>query len=340
MKTAWSEVLTDYKKKYPKEVGMNKARFPGLLKQLMDKCDPGQYMPGAFEKSGLYPINPKKGMDRIPSRHMEEDPETVRGMLNATFGDKLEELRGVGPMEKKKRGKKVTTAPGMDYTEQLDKEMEQDMEMEQEMEMEQDSEEELILPRAQKKRKKVTEDSEEETDAESWKPSDSDSDLDLDDVEGLLEGRGSDVDLDGPVSTVEYDVGSVNEWLADGGEGSSRPKLSGDKVVSFTREKWMVSRKEMDNSSSKKTDGMSMEKDNSSSKKTDSSSKKKDSSSRKKDERSSSGAAEAYQVGSFVVAIYDGTWYIAQVEGEEPEEETEGYSLLKYMNKVGNNQFV
>lgn len=32
-------------------------------------------------------------------------------------------------------------------------------------------------------------------------------------------------------------------------------------------------------------------------------------------------------------------WYIAQVEGEEPEEETAGFTLLKYMNRVGHNQF-
>jgi hypothetical protein len=309
MKTAWSQVLTEYKKRYPKETGMNKALFPGLLKQLMDRCNPGQYLPKAFEHTGLYPINPKKGMERIPSRHMEEDEETVRGMLNAAFGDKLEELRGVGPVEKKKRGKKVATAPGLSFTEQLEEE---------------DSEEELLMPKAQKKRKQVVETDEEETDAESWKPSESDSDLDLDDVDDLLDARGSDVDLDAPVSTVEYDVGSVKDWLVNGGEGSSRPKMSGDTVVSYTRE---------NDSSSKKMD-------RSSSKKDDSSSKKDDSSSKKTDGRSSSGAAEDFQVGSFVAAVYDGTWYIAQVEGEEPEEETEGYSLLKYMNKVGNNQFV
>ena len=32
--------------------------------------------------------------------------------------------------------------------------------------------------------------------------------------------------------------------------------------------------------------------------------------------------------------------YIAVVEGEEPEKEEEGYTLLKYMEKKGNNQFV
>jgi hypothetical protein len=37
--------------------------------------------------------------------------------------------------------------------------------------------------------------------------------------------------------------------------------------------------------------------------------------------------AEMFPVGSYVAAVYDGDWYVAQVEGEEPEEETEGYTL-------------
>jgi hypothetical protein len=47
-----------------------------------------------------------------------------------------------------------------------------------------------------------------------------------------------------------------------------------------------------------------------------------------------------YAVGSYVVAVYDGNWFIAQVEGEEPENECEGFTLLKYMERRGNNQFV
>jgi len=49
---------------------------------------------------------------------------------------------------------------------------------------------------------------------------------------------------------------------------------------------------------------------------------------------------EQYRVGSFVVAVYEKSWYLAQVEGEEEEEETEGFTLLKYMERAGPNQFV
>ena len=46
-----------------------------------------------------------------------------------------------------------------------------------------------------------------------------------------------------------------------------------------------------------------------------------------------------YQVGSYVVALYESRWYVAQVEGEDPDEETEGFTLLHYMNHKGFNQF-
>ncbi len=57
----------------------------------------------------------------------------------------------------------------------------------------------------------------------------------------------------------------------------------------------------------------------------------------------SSGNTDLYPVGSWVVAVYKAEslaeWYVAQVEGEEPEEEEEGYTLLNYMERCGFNQF-
>jgi hypothetical protein len=49
---------------------------------------------------------------------------------------------------------------------------------------------------------------------------------------------------------------------------------------------------------------------------------------------------DSYAVGNFVVAVYESLWYIGQVEGEEPEEETAGFTLIKYMDRKGHNQFV
>jgi hypothetical protein len=47
-----------------------------------------------------------------------------------------------------------------------------------------------------------------------------------------------------------------------------------------------------------------------------------------------------YPVGSYCVAVYDGQWYVAQVEAEEPENECDGFTLLRYMERRGHNQFV
>lgn len=47
-----------------------------------------------------------------------------------------------------------------------------------------------------------------------------------------------------------------------------------------------------------------------------------------------------YPVGYYVVAMYEKQWYIAQVEGEDPEDETPGCTLLKYMARKGDNRFL
>ena len=44
---------------------------------------------------------------------------------------------------------------------------------------------------------------------------------------------------------------------------------------------------------------------------------------------------EEYKVGDFVAAIYEEEWFVAQVEGEEPDEEEDGLILLKYMKQTG-----
>jgi hypothetical protein len=51
-------------------------------------------------------------------------------------------------------------------------------------------------------------------------------------------------------------------------------------------------------------------------------------------------SAPLYAVGSYVAAVFDQDWYVAQVEAEEPENECPGFTLLKYMEIKGHNQFV
>ncbi len=98
---------------------------------------------------------------------------------------------------------------------------------------------------------------------------------------------------------VESEVENFDKWLAEGGEGFSKPKgnsmtVGSSKVIGIS--KAVGSSKAL----------------------------------------RSSKQAEIFPVGSCVAAVYDDELYVAQVEGREPE----GYTLLKYMERKGNNQFV
>jgi hypothetical protein len=185
-------------------VGIPKCIFASLLKKLLDTCNPGQYLAAAFERCGLYPINASRGMERIPSRDMEEDEGTVRALLSTTFGEKLEELRGVDDLKKKKRGKKITTAPGLSFTEQLESD---------------DSEAEFLIGVLKKCRR--VESSEEESDV---------------DVDALLSGEGDGLSRSGQtdVESEESEVENVEECLAEGVEASSKPNRSSRAVGSTT----------------------------------------------------------------------------------------------------------
>ncbi len=46
-----------------------------------------------------------------------------------------------------------------------------------------------------------------------------------------------------------------------------------------------------------------------------------------------------YPVGSFLVAMYDTSWFLGQVEGCDLDEEKDGYTFVKYMEKKGENKF-
>lgn len=179
VKKAWRVILTEYKTSHPTQVGIPKTEFPRLMAKLLERSNPGQYLPAAFDRCGLYPVSLDRAVESIPHRSMECS-ESTRELLNSTLGEKLDQLRGTDKStQQKKRGKKVKVPAGKSYTDVM-----------------------------------------EEDDCVSQK----------------------------------------------------KPP--------------------------------------------------------------------AFSVGSFVVAVYDRNWYLAQVEGEEPENECEGFTLLKYMDRKGHNKFV
>jgi hypothetical protein len=154
LKAAWRSILTAYKQQHPSQVGINKTDFPGLLNKLLEKAKPGQHLPAAFEKCGLYPVNRDRAVERIPHREMETENENAPRLMDSTLGEKLEALRGVGRKTPQKRGKKIKVPPGKSYTEPIeDKDEDKDKEEDEELpnlNLEDLQEEEEVVVRARK----------------------------------------------------------------------------------------------------------------------------------------------------------------------------------------------
>lgn len=246
LKKAWKSILTAYKLKNPKVVGIQKTDFPSLLASLILKADPGKHLPAAFDKCGLFPVNSARGMERIPSRRMVTDSETTRALLDSTLGEKLEELRGVGNVEKRKRGKKIKVPPGKSFCADPD------------------------------------------TSSES-------EDMDRDEAED-----------DGDEE--EEDELDPDELLG-GGDGVAKSKKRIRPLV-MTSDEEDDGHEEEDDSNEEEESVPVVRKE------------------------------PEFRVGTYVAAVYDSQWYIAQVEAEEPENECEGFTLLRYMQRKGPNQFV
>jgi hypothetical protein len=260
LKSSWRAILAEFKSENPLQVGVPKTAFPRLLKKTIERANPGQHMAAAFRKCGLFPVDPSKAMERIPSRDMDA-PETIRELLNSTLGEKLDQLRGTGRKEKAKgRGKKIKVAPGKSYSAPL-------------VDSEEEDEDEEGLD-------------EKEVDSEG-------SDSDEDEVETLLKemdecrgkGKGK-AKANTRRPTLPLQISDSDSDLND-----ELPDLDNEPVDPAAGGSWRA-------------------------------------------------RPVNFPVGSFVVAVYDKAWYVAQVEGEEPEEETEGFTLLKYMERKGVNQFV
>jgi hypothetical protein len=66
VKKAWRSILTTHKNQHPAESGVQKSHFPSLLAKVYDE-DPGKYLPAAFERCSLYPVNISRAVERIPT---------------------------------------------------------------------------------------------------------------------------------------------------------------------------------------------------------------------------------------------------------------------------------
>lgn len=113
MKQAWRQMLRRITDADPTAKVLKKTEFPGLLKELLESLKPGQHLPKAFEKCGLYPINRDKVLDRIPTVLNRQE---IASHMDHLVLKKLE-VRRFGDQKKKTvRGKKIPA--GQSFTQE------------------------------------------------------------------------------------------------------------------------------------------------------------------------------------------------------------------------------
>lgn len=111
LKMKWRQIITDYKLSGPNKI-IAKSDFPRLLKSLtMALSENGQgNLRSGFEKSGIYPLNREKVLQRIPTNE-NLDP-AVQQNVSASIIELLETRRFSNQVEAKTRKKKVDVKPG------------------------------------------------------------------------------------------------------------------------------------------------------------------------------------------------------------------------------------
>ena len=66
MKDKWRSMLHDMRVADPSLKALDKRDFPRNLRELLERCDAAKNHQSGFAKSGLYPLNPQKVLERLP----------------------------------------------------------------------------------------------------------------------------------------------------------------------------------------------------------------------------------------------------------------------------------
>jgi hypothetical protein len=72
LKGAWRKQLTAYSDQDPSAKAMDKTKFPGMLKEMMESVDAKRLLQSGFKKCGIYPLNRHEVLDPIPSAAAED----------------------------------------------------------------------------------------------------------------------------------------------------------------------------------------------------------------------------------------------------------------------------
>lgn len=116
VKSEWRKVITDYKSKPTKLGALDKTVFPVLFKKLFQNGklleNSAKNLIVAFEKTGIFPLNKDRVLDRVPS--ILDQSSRPSSALSDAVMDCLSELR-YGSKESEprpKRGKKLNVPAG------------------------------------------------------------------------------------------------------------------------------------------------------------------------------------------------------------------------------------
>ena len=73
-KKAWRQILDEHKMKHPTSTGLNKAKFPALLKTLIDKMELSNKdnLKAGFKACGIYPLDAQKVLNKLPAETLED----------------------------------------------------------------------------------------------------------------------------------------------------------------------------------------------------------------------------------------------------------------------------
>ena len=118
MKAQWRKILTTWKEsgKGRKAPSFPKDQFPALLKCLTKKIEePGcESMKAGFRKTGLYPLDRKQVLNRLPKRTFTNKDVTVEigFLVSDSFIQHLVEARGDDHIPPNKKRHKVSVVPG------------------------------------------------------------------------------------------------------------------------------------------------------------------------------------------------------------------------------------
>lgn len=118
LKKYWRQILDEWKMTVRRRSqSLTKEEFPKLLFKLYTKLYPegkevSANMQAGFKACGIYPLDPRQPLKRLPDHQPEQNQEPLNEHVSAAVIDVLKEFRGVDVPTQRLKRKKVNIDPG------------------------------------------------------------------------------------------------------------------------------------------------------------------------------------------------------------------------------------